>query len=229
VGPHVFDVKACGVRPHSFNRKSHQLLNLQIVSVPKVGSRTLRHYVGHQGGRIFAPFNQSLPTVVFLRDPLDRFVSAFKEVFFFRHVQDLFDPHVSLQENFDAFTSDFLAAVRYKGKYYASVQDHFRSATQCVCAKNGTCPRLAHVGRIEHCAEDWNKFLVPLYNITPVEHLHAHEGLKHNLTLSDAHAKALCRVYYHDYCCFDLPVPDICDIRCGNVDDWQPSPYTFIS
>ena len=223
--PHVVEASTCDMRPTRYRPRSHQLPMVQFPHLPKVGSTTLRTWVRRQGGKDYSVWNDSLPVVAFLRDPLERFVSAFKEVFFARRALDgRYPSNFSVQRKFDSFTSDFINNDSFSSAYVA---EHFRSQTQCVCVA-GVCPRFAHLGEVRRLAEDWNEILVPLFNISPVSSKNMRPGRQVRLTLSDADARILCRIYYHDYCCFGLAVPERCAMRCDGG-SWQPTKHKFVS
>ena len=233
--------------------RTHKLRNVQVYHITKAGSSTIRKTIegqiadldhppdglkeGHPGPVPTPPSRvlRKLPKVAFVRDPIERFESAFLEVYLCRQSKNNNSRPLgtgssgdALQRNYEHFTQLFvdggLRFVNFTAQLSIEVAEHFRSQTQSVCYPDGTCPDLDFLGRTETLNEDWNRAIpefgwafMPLkLNMRSRQHRTGTRMVGncgttvHKLAMHPSHTKRLCQIYRNDFCCFGLDFPEAC-------------------
>jgi len=193
------------------------------MGITKCGSSTLRIYVAavtEQQNQTYNADRWKLDEaigalrVAFVRDPVDRFVSSYMEIY----IRGYVPLHDDIQMDFDRFFEQYLGGNYSDGRY--TIKPHFRAQTLFLCHANGDGISLDYIGRTEHIDDEWNTtfraFLPPTARMPD---LPRKRGRYTNPKISKPKVRPdqvrhICRMYCHDYCCLGMDFPPEC--RGGN-------------
>ncbi|KAL7528030.1 hypothetical protein ACHAWF_002407 [Thalassiosira exigua] len=191
-------------------------IHVQFAHVPKAGSDTLRDYITRVlngtglSGSMKDKGRKSF-RVAFVRDPMERFVSAYMET----RLRGYKPTFQNVQEDFDEFFQKYLDGNYSDGRY--DIFAHFMAQKHYLSHKNGDGVNFDYIGRIETIHEEWNTtFRESLRDSLPLSlpdfplkrKRHSFDKAKPTLTPQQAHA--ICDLYCHDYCCLSIDFPKEC-------------------
>mmetsp|Transcript_3862 Transcript_3862/g.12085 ORF Transcript_3862/g.12085 Transcript_3862/m.12085 type:complete len:245 (+) Transcript_3862:3-737(+) len=204
--------------------------NISYLHITKAGSGTIRDYVRKElGGIEYTPAGKP-PYRAFVRDPVARFVSGFKEMVFNRGWRGYKDTHGKMirkleliQPIFNAFCEEFFSGEIEFNKVFAI---HFWKQIHFLCDSfTGQCRRYDYVGNTDTMSTEL-KLLHPV--LGSVNNTKA-RTVQHSLELKvpPKWIPALCKVYRLDFCCLGFEPPPECPGLCNSlVSDWDTRDHT---
>ena len=185
--------------------------------IPKSGSDTLWRVVANDLG---GGTHNSHPTKrmrAFVRDPISRFVSAFKEVtlargyggrspsYWLRNVGQL-------QTFFDAFCERFFSGQIMNVN---TIDSHFARQTSILCGSTGRCPHFDYIGLTANMSLELKILHRKRLCSKRVANSRPSGDTVNVITVAARFLPPLCATYRDDFCCLGFSPPPECGDLCS--------------
>eukprot|EP00560_Eucampia_antarctica_P002153 CAMPEP_0197840468 /NCGR_PEP_ID=MMETSP1437-20131217/45627_1 /TAXON_ID=49252 ORGANISM="Eucampia antarctica, Strain CCMP1452" /NCGR_SAMPLE_ID=MMETSP1437 /ASSEMBLY_ACC=CAM_ASM_001096 /LENGTH=312 /DNA_ID=CAMNT_0043450091 /DNA_START=160 /DNA_END=1095 /DNA_ORIENTATION=+ len=219
----VAALKQCRLRNVGHGTKGYHTIRIGAKTIAfrhitKAGSSTLTTYVSvvrqdlNQTRNVKFHLEEAIDAlrVAFVRDPVDRFVSAYMEIL---TPSRGYKPHYEdVQEDFDHFFDRYLEGNYSDGRY--TIKFHFMAQAQFLTHSNGDGISLDYIGRTEHLNEEWNStfkaFLPVDIPALPQTRARITEANNTKPVMRPYQIRHICQLYCHDYCCLGMEFPLEC-------------------
>ena len=191
--------------------------------ITKTGSTTLTQYTAlirqrnHQtspeDGIVYHAQHFDGVRMVFVRDPVDRFVSSYMEI---RTPSRGYKPHYDdIQQDFDEFLVRYIEGKYSNGRY--TITNHFRAQTAFLTHRNGDGIAFDYIGRAEHLNREWNTSLRSFlpFRIPDLPEKRGRSTTVVKPVMSSDQIRHVCRLYCHDICCLGMDFPPECTNSTG--------------
>jgi hypothetical protein len=153
---------------------TNSLVKYAFVHIPKAGSSTIRkiNNVVFNGEDSSNFVDDDALKIAFVRDPISRFISAFLEIFYRRHIKlegidtntDGIVNNSTVQNIFDEFFDKFINRnISKNSEIEHLLNAHLSSQMMLLSNLDGTGMELDFVGRTETLEHDYNETLVKIY------------------------------------------------------------------
>mmetsp|Transcript_6280 Transcript_6280/g.9656 ORF Transcript_6280/g.9656 Transcript_6280/m.9656 type:complete len:354 (-) Transcript_6280:22-1083(-) len=213
----------CGNAYHPIHKFMIENKNFSFVYIPKVASSSVQHIIRTSlNGTLFKWIDDpNAFKFAFVRDPLERFVSAYMEIIINRQYPRVLS--ANKEEEFTLFFNKFINGTFQDMNY--TIPNHF--TPQFNTLRLGR-KRLDYIGRSEQLFNEWSTTLkekipgLPDFPKKPGSHQrNSKESSKPNLTSEQK--QAICSMYCRDFCCLAMEFPPECtQSKCPCEEETNP-------